>query len=268
MTRAREHWSHIWRVRGLGEAVKRGLARPFGGQVPAGVVRGLRAPLRGEDPLVTPPSTAGPETLTDPFLRDRLAGRELGVWTLSAFAINLLVEEVGRRRPALAVEFSSGVSTVALAHSLRATGAPLEAPWVISVEQDADHAAGTRAMLAEAGLGEAAVVLHAPLAPVAYDGATHSAYELDPADLERRIAGRPVGLAVVDGPAAESGARVTTLPALRPHLREPCWLMLDDALRDGELYAARSWRRGGLIEGPRYFLGEGGVMTGTLLPPR
>jgi hypothetical protein len=111
-------------------------------------------------------------------------------------------------------------------------------------------------------------VLHAPLVQVAHGGSTHSAYELDGAALADHIAGRSVGVALVDGPAAESGARVTTLPALRPHLREPCWLMLDDALRDGELWAARSWRRSGLIEHPRYVLREGGLMTGTLKPPR
>jgi hypothetical protein len=71
---------------------------------------------------------------------------------------------------------------------------------------------------------------------------------------------------VVDGPAAEEGARVTTAPMLCPHLLAPCPLLLDDALRDGELSAAQAWARDGLIEGARYDLREGGLMTATLLP--
>lgn len=248
-------WGHLWRERGLGAAVKRAVGRPL----PARVVWGLRRPLRGTDPLVTPPLGAGAEALSDPFLCERLAGRELGVWTLSAHAIDLLVATVHAHRPSLAVEFSSGVSTLALAHSMRSFG---ESPRVISVEQDAAHAEATREMLRDAGLGEAAVVLHAPL--VQRDG--RSAYDLDPDVLAGHIAGRPVGLAVVDGPAAEEGARVTTLPMLCPHLVAPCPLLLDDALRDGELRAARWWHRAGMIEDARYDVREGGLMTATLLP--
>ncbi|MEA2412911.1 MAG: hypothetical protein QOC77_3472 [Thermoleophilaceae bacterium] len=248
-------WSHLWRERGLGAAVKRAVGRPL----PARVVWGLRRPLRGADPLVTPPSGIGPEALADPFLRERLAGRELGVWTLSAHAIDTLVATVRARRPQLAVEFSSGVSTLALAHAMRSFGEP---PWVISVEQDAAHAGATRELLRESGLGDAAVVLHAPL--VKRDG--RSAYDLDARVLAGHIAGRAVGIAVVDGPAAEEGARVTTLPMLCPHLVAPCPLLLDDALRDGELRAARWWQRAGIIEDAQYDLREGGLMTATLLP--
>jgi hypothetical protein len=266
MTPAREHWSHLWRARGLGDAVKRGVARPFGGDVPAGLVWAARRPLRGEDPLVTPPSHEGPDQLADPFLRERLAGRELGVWTLSAAAIDRLAATVHERRPQLAVEFSSGVSTLALAHALRAAasgGEPSAAPWVISIEQDATHAQATRDLLRDAGLEQAATVLHAPLVKDAHG---RSAYDVASDVLAEHIAGRPVGIALVDGPAAESGARVTTLPMLCPHLAGPCPLMLDDALRDGELGAARAWLRDGIIERPRYDLRAGGILTATLLP--
>jgi hypothetical protein len=257
MTPAREHWRHLWRDRGLGEAVKRVARQP----VPAPVVWALRRPLRGDDPLVTPPRPTGAEAIADPFLRKHLAGRELGTWTLSAHAIEVLVATVRRHRPRLAVEFSSGVSTLALAHAMRPVMQP---PWVISIEQDAGHAEATRALLEDAGLRDAAVVLHAPL--VQRDG--HSAYDLDPELLAQHIAGRTVGMVVVDGPAAEPGARVTTLPALCPHLASPCPLLLDDALRDGELYAAKTWLRERRIEAPRYDLREGGLMTGTALPCR
>jgi hypothetical protein len=255
MTPAREHWRHLWRERGLGAALKRGIGRP----VPARVVWALRRSLRATDPLVTPPLGEGAEALSDPFLRERLAGRELGVWTLSAHAVDLLLDTIRTHRPRLAVEFSSGVSTLVLAHALSEYGEP---PWVVSVEQDASHVEATREMLRDAGLEHAAVVLHAPL--VVRD--RHSAYDLDPELLAEHIAGRPVGIAVVDGPAAEAGARVTTVPMLCPHLLEPCQLLLDDALRDGELFAARSWHRAGLIAEPRYDLREGGIMTATALP--
>jgi hypothetical protein len=262
MTPAREHWRHLWRERGLGAAVKRAAAAPLGGTVPARAVWAARRPLRGLDPLVTTPSRVGAEALSDPFLRAQLAGRELGVWSLSAHAINLLVDTVHAERPLVAVEFSSGVSTLVLAHAMRSLGDPLDAPWVVSVEQDAEHVEATREMLRNAGLADAAAVLHAPL--VKGDG--HSAYDLDAALLAEQIAGRPVGIAVVDGPAAEDGARVTTVPMLCPHLLGPCPLLLDDALRDGELSAVRQWARDGLIAGARYDLREAGLMTATLLP--
>jgi len=242
--------------------VKRAAAAPLGGTVPARAVWAARRPLRGSDPLVTPPSRAGADTLSDPFLREQLAGRELGGWTLSAHAIDLLVETVHAERPLVAVEFSSGVSTLVLTHAMRSLGDPLTAPWVVSVEQDAEHAEATRGTLAGAGLAGAAVVLHAPL--VKRGG--HSAYDLDPAVLAEQIGGRPVGLVVVDGPAAAAGSRVTTLPMLSPHLLSPCPLLLDDALRDGELLAARSWHRDGLIAEPRYDLREGGLLTAIALP--
>jgi hypothetical protein len=154
------------------------------------------------------------------------------------------------------------VSTLVLAHAMRSLGDPLDAPWVVSVEQDGEHVEATREMLRGAGLADAAAVLHAPL--VAKNG--HSAYDLDGELLAAQIRGRPVGLAVVDGPAAEDGARVTTVPMLCPHLLGPCLLLLDDALRDGELFAAQAWAREGLIENVRYDLSEVGLLTATLLP--
>jgi hypothetical protein len=258
----REHAHDVWYRRGAGAAFKSALALPFGGAVPGRVVWGLSG-LPGHEPLRTAPSSAGAESLADPFLRRQLAGRELGTWTLSAYAVGLLDTTVRRLRPELAVEFSSGVSTLVLAHATASSGG---APRVVSVEQDGAHVEATRGMLADAGLADAAVVLHAPLVSVEHDGVARSAYDLDPELLAHHIGGRAVGVAVVDGPAAETGARVTTAPALRPHLRGPCWLMLDDALREGELYAARWWHDHGLIERPRYVLREGGLMTATLLP--
>ena len=67
-----------------------------------------------------------------------------------------------------------------------------------------------------------------------------STYE---ADLDELSAKAPFGFdfVVVDGPSAEPGARVATLIVFRPLLAPGALIFMDDALRDGELWAANQW---------------------------
>lgn len=265
MPTIREHFAHHWTYGRVGEGTKGVVSRIYRGTVPPGVVRGMNRVIpRG---LVTAPRPEVANAISDDFLRERLAGRELGTWTLSGTGIDLLEQRLRETRPLLALEFGSGVSTLCLAHLMRKAQPDLVAPWVISIEQDGDHVVQTRQMLDEAGLAGAAHVFHAPLVKEQSFGATRSAYDLPHDAIEQSVASRTVGFVLVDGPAAEDAARVTTLPAVARYLAEGTPVFLDDALREGELAAARYWSRAGLIEHARYVLAESGFMLATARKP-
>lgn len=232
-----------------------------------GVVRITGRILPGTDALVTPALSTTVASIVDPFLRDVLDGRELGTWTLSPLAIDELLQRLSIWRPELAIEFGSGVSTVCLAHGMRQQRDDLTSPWVISIEQDAEHVTATESLLAAAGLADAAIVLHAPLARTQDSDTTRSAHVLPHERIAAAMAERRLGLVFVDGPAAESGARVTTVPAVRRHLRGDTPVVLDDALRDGEIEAARTWEREGLVVDGRYLLAESGLFLGVVRAP-
>jgi hypothetical protein len=143
----------------------------------------------------------------------------------------------------------------------------LRAPWVISVEQDAEHAEETRAMLAAVGLGDAAEILHAPIVQREFAGTRRSAYDVPLERVEAATAGRRVGFVLVDGPAAENGARVTTIPSIRHLLTGATPFVLDDAIRDGELETAGLWRRDGVTTHNRYLLADSGALLGLIRAP-
>jgi predicted O-methyltransferase YrrM len=259
----REHWDFTWNRRGLGERVKRTVG---GARATPARVRRLQRVIPGPDGLVTPALSTSSEAIEDRFLAELLSDRELGTWTLSPWAINQLAALVRDRRPRLALEFGSGVSTVSLAHLMKQARDDLQPPWVISVEQDAEHVQATSDLLAQAGLGHAGVVLHAPLTQKDSFGATRSAYAVEHEVIATHIRDRTVDLVTVDGPAAEDGARVTSLEAGMKHLSEPALVILDDALRDGELEAARHWLSAGWLASAHYLTPEKGMLIAVAQP--
>src|SRR4051794_33189134 len=68
-------------------------------------------------------------------------------WAAAADFCELLVREVATRRPEVVVELGSGVSTLAVAEALTASGHG----GLLSVEHDPDFAAATRRRLERAG---------------------------------------------------------------------------------------------------------------------
>lgn len=251
----------------MGERVKRVAARVSGDPVSAAAVRRVRRLLPGDDALTTPASHTSSAAIDDDFLRRALVDRELGTWTLSPRAINYIDAHLAISRPRLAIEFGSGVSTLCLAHLMAKARDDLSKPWVISIEQDPDHIAGTSELLERQGLAGAAVVLHAPLRPRHSFGANRSAYDLPHDAVVDALAGRDIEFLLVDGPAAEEGARVTSLDVVRPYLSRPVPVVLDDALRDGELDAVRHWTEAGWITAPEYQLQEMGLLAAIAQPP-
>ncbi len=215
-----------------GEAIRLplvGLARRFG---------------TGEDallPRVKSITTTG-RALRNPVLREALADHELGVWALGARTINWLEQRVTELRPQLVLEFGSGTSTLCLARFLVDIHGPETTLRVVSIDQDEAFAAETRELLRRNGLDAYVTVLSTTVRMQEIEGVVATCYDL-PAALPEVLDGRKADFALIDGPAAESGARFGTLPLARPYLSSSASFVLDDGFRDGEIWVARRWAR-------------------------
>jgi predicted O-methyltransferase YrrM len=218
----------------------------------------------GEDALLPHlTSTPAERALVEP-LASHLRGRELGNWSLGPLSLTYLRNLVLQHRPSRLLEFGSGISTLVLAHAMtEARGGGEEGPLVISVEQENVHASSTRDLLSDAGLDHLAMVVVAPLSRQQIEGIWTTCYAL-PESLSVIFRDRRADLVVIDGPAAEAGARFGTLPLARPFVGANASFVLDDALRDGELRIARRWRSLPYIEIEGIRLIEKGLLTGII----
>ncbi len=237
-----------------------------GKPVPLDVVAAIRILGIGEDPLVSRIRPVPAERAVNGPLTSHLQGRELGTWALGPRSLGFLQDVVSRERPRLAIEFGSGISTAVLALAMRDGGAGSDGPIVISFEQDEAEAARTQELLAEAGLAELVVVVVAPLARQRIEGSTTTCYVL-PEDVDQVFGDRKADLVLVDGPAAEAGARFGTLPLAHPFVSPRALFVLDDALRDGELSVARRWRSLPYVRVDGIRIAEKGLLTGVILGP-
>lgn len=228
----------IQRVPGLVGLVTGG--RP----VPFALWRALRALGRREDALMPTKRPSPGSAVRDGVLARALHDRELGTWSLGPSSIELIGELVRRHRPRAILEFGSGVSSVCLSHFAARLEVP---PVIVSIEQDEAEVESTRTLLDRLTSGTHVELLHAPLVQRDVAGRRVSAYDLQLESLETTFAGRGVDLVLIDGPAAEAGARFGTLPTVAPLLAPGAVILLDDALRDGELEAASRWAALGLI---------------------
>jgi len=171
------------------------------------------------------------DVLRNEFLSERLAGVELGLWTLSGAALNVLETEIHRLRPDLVLEFGSGVSTACLArYAYEAHGD--RTLRVVSVEDGDDFADEAQRRVDDLGLAGVARVFRAPLAEQTCRGRTLARYTL-PEELTDLLRRRPPGLVLIDGPGiGPRGSRYGSLEAVRPLLRPTTPFFLDDALDD------------------------------------
>jgi hypothetical protein len=153
-------------------------------------------------------------------------------WAGSPDMLLQLAQWVLTNRPTVALECSSGASTVVAARCCQINGLG----HVFSLEHDAEYANKTRDLLAQQGLADWATVVHAPLETGA-DGACWYADAALPA------AATGAELLVVDGPPAggESQARYPALPRLRGRLASRFTVLLDDADRPGEREVVARW---------------------------
>jgi predicted O-methyltransferase YrrM len=183
--------------------------------------------------------------------------------------MNLLESEIRKRPPRRILEFGSGLSTACLARymSENAPGAPR--PSVVSVEENADFCAESRALVSGLGLRELAYVHHGPLVRKEVAGRSVNAYDV-PAQVLVELEAEPADLVFIDGPGRASGpfARWAVLHTVIPLLPDGFRFYLDDALRDWALESAKLWQGIPDVRVDGVALVGHGVLVGEYLPPR
>lgn len=147
----------------------------------------------------------------------------------------VLVQKFLTLRPSLTIECGSGTSTLFLALAAQQHGVPGR---IVSLENNLEYAEGTRALLAEHGVGHLAEVRYAPLTPTVLPDHDGSWY--DPAALEDL---HDIGLAFVDGPPGNGGpqARYPMVPLLAARFAPACAIVMDDANRRDERGVSERW---------------------------
>ena len=228
--------------------------------LPLGFCEMLQWLGRGPDALAPEAKPISGATLSDPVLAAALQDVELGTWTIGPATIAVLHDLVRTRQPEVILEFGSGVSTVCLAHFAASATMPVH---IVSLEQDGAEVERTRMRVSKLRAAAKTTVIHAPLEARMVEGRRVSSYTIPEGALDRVLGDRMIDLVLIDGPAAEDGARVGTLPLVRGLLSPGALVVMDDALRDGELWAARRWKERGQLS-IRGVLAVGhGLLVGT-----
>ncbi len=156
-------------------------------------------------------------------------------WVASPDLLREVVIHVLHSPVALAVEASSGTSTLMIAYAMERKGSG----HVIAMEHDALYAGRTRDLLQLHGLAHRATVVHAPLVPQRAGGGDHLWYDLSKVSMDA-----PIDLLVVDGPPEEVGplARYPAVPLLRDRFAPGARVILDDGDRPDERAIAERWK--------------------------
>lgn len=154
-------------------------------------------------------------------------------WTVRPDLAARVVSEMLAREAPTVLELGSGVSTV-----IAATCAKQHGGRVISYDAEEQYADVTRAMLAERGLQDCAIVHTTPLRETAIGDRRQPWYGIDTATLPPRI-----DILFVDGPPRATAplARFPALPVLYDRLPVGAVVILDDGGRKDEQEIARLW---------------------------
>jgi predicted O-methyltransferase YrrM len=163
-------------------------------------------------------------------------------WAMSPSAILYLWHLLETARPARIVEFGSGLSTRVIAEHARQAKAFGQNVALVSIEHDAHWLSQTREALAREQTSEFVTFCHAPISTQHLLGRSLEAYSVDERAMEAAAGSTGFELCIVDGPPGTIG-RAGCLPLVAPFLAANAVVLLDDALRPGELAVAREWRK-------------------------
>jgi predicted O-methyltransferase YrrM len=155
-------------------------------------------------------------------------------WSAAPDLLVKLIEILLSMKPELVVETGCGVSTIVIAHCLKALGRGS----VISLEHDPEHLSRTSRYVDLHLLQPYVKLIHAPLKEVGIGHETWIWYDTDmlKSDL-------PIELLFVDGPPAGTRkyARYPAVPLLYDDLSEKAMVILDDGKREDERETAQRW---------------------------
>ena len=182
-----------------------------------------------------------PVSLANPHLATVLSGLDRDTYSIGTEALVFLDMQVRKVRPQAIFEFGSGASTVVLAASMASLHGEEGLPHVFSIEQEEAYLERTRRLLGLAGLTGHVRLAHRPLEKKTVLGRPTRCYQMDDRFLCNFLTAAP-DLLLIDGPSGRGDVRYGTLPLILPHVRRPCRLFLDDALRSDELRIALLWR--------------------------
>jgi predicted O-methyltransferase YrrM len=154
-------------------------------------------------------------------------------WSAAADFLQLIVDYCLQTKPALILECSSGLTTLMLARCCQINGQGR----VVSLEDGAEFAANIRRYLDQYGLGQYAMVIHAPLQRVTLDDLEYAWYATD------AIPDGIIEMLVIDGPSSfiQKKSRYPALPLLHSKLAQGCRVFLDDAARPDEQDTVALW---------------------------
>jgi predicted O-methyltransferase YrrM len=154
-------------------------------------------------------------------------------WSAAPDFLELIVDHVLARKPAVIVECGSGMTTLMLARCCALNGGG----HVYSLENGADYAANTRAAIARHGLAQHSTVIHAPLRPYTLDGREYQWYDVG------QLTIGAIDMLVIDGPPGfiQKHSRYPALPLLRDRLADDCAIFMDDAARPDEQEIVEMW---------------------------
>jgi predicted O-methyltransferase YrrM len=154
-------------------------------------------------------------------------------WAASPDLLVYLYGVVRQRRPKLIVECGSGLSTLVIAHALRAN----QFGRIVALEHAEQFREATREWLIAHDVEGWVDLRHAPLTPVVLDGREWLWYSMD------ALPEGQIDLLFVDGPPGDTmaNARYPAMPLLVDRLSAKALVVLDDAARSEEAEIAERW---------------------------
>jgi hypothetical protein len=199
------------------------------------------------------------ENIRDAQIAEMYRNTEPNPWRLADETMNWLVDFLYCKRPRVVLEFGSGLSTACLCVTLAKIHGP-DGFRLLSVEQDMEELGRTLGRLDQYVGSHSCRVMHAPLMRAVVAERPTFFYDFIESSDDFSWMGK-AEFVLIDGPFAPGPCREGTLSQVRPHLQSGADFMMDDALREKELFAGALWARSGIAVEGVLTIGEG-IMIG------
>jgi len=203
------------------------------------------------------------EALRDGELAKLMREEDFGGWSPPVDVMDWYVDFLLTERPRTVLEFGGGRSTACLCTILTRIHGP-NGFRVLTLDQEQENVDRTLGRLSGLEGRESCRIVHVPLVPAKVGSRQTSAYDVASVDPRHFEWLGEADFVFVDGPYAEGPCRYGTLPAVRGRLAPGARFVMDDALREKEMFAGRLWAREGIQIDGILTLGQG-VMRGSIV---